>query len=107
MLGKLYQLKSLMVMKVFVCAVILAVITRLFFIDIETTSKNVLLALGVGCLFSLPAIYSLFSGKVFVAGGTYEKTESPLVFYSLQGFSAYLGTIILLLPTSLGIFAPA
>lgn len=94
-------------MIVFICAVIFAVVTRLFFINIEASTNNVLLALGVGSLFALPAVYSLFTGKVFIAGGIYEKHESPLVFYGLQGFSAYLGTIILLLPANLGIFAPA
>ena len=91
-------------MKSFILTVALAIFARLFMGNFQFSLNDILLTLFIGGLFITPAVYSLVSGKVFIAGGEHTAADSPLVFYPVQCFSAFVGSLVMLLPLNVGIF---
>ncbi|MFC3094065.1 hypothetical protein DRW07_11330 [Alteromonas sediminis] len=92
-------------MKSFLFAVILALLSRLFMPSFGFTWGDIALCTFIGIIFFTPAIYSLSAKTVYIAGGQHTPDDSPLMFYSVQLFSAFVGALILLLPLNIGIFA--
>jgi len=93
-------------MKSFVFAVTLAILSRLFMPSFGFSWGDIALCTFIGLIFFTPALYSLHAQKVYIAGGQHTPTDSPLMYYAVQLFSAFLGALILLLPLDIGVFSP-